>query len=456
MTTKSEPNAPERIWIRGWMGMRLYFLEPQDTPTATEYIRVLPTAGTEVSELAREAAKRITRQITNTEFDWASLAGARGDSDFIAGEKALIKIATIISSVFARSQKMAVNEAKGVDSSVVIPEDSSESADGPNSACALCGGPHDFDTSVPSAVWNRVIRAKGLPEYLCTTCIVREFVRAGEGFTAQLWNEEFYGTTIEVVIDGKNANDAALVSDENTAYRVRIEELENVIKGLGDVIDGRTTSIEEVRRSLAARNSITQDSGTASGLSQHVPDHSSSSLCPKCQQEGNDLGKWFECEPCNWEWGYREPEVSESIQATLAEIRDRRDKANRQRFTGSHSNYPRWGDIDLLLSIIDSLTRSIPKAETAHWYAPESCPMCWHVLCKCCFVNPSTQGRVLKCCKCQYQTDYQRLPCAVCSHDLGVGVFGVCIALDCFCKCAFLSASSAPSAEPVQNQEERK
>lgn len=98
-----------------------------------------------------------------------------------------------------------------------------------NPPCALCGGPHDFDTSVPSAVWNRVIRTKGLPEYLCTTCIVREFVKDGEGFTAQLWNEEFYGVPIEMIVNGKNANDAALVSDENTAYRVRIEKLETAL-----------------------------------------------------------------------------------------------------------------------------------------------------------------------------------------------------------------------------------
>lgn len=108
-----------------------------------------------------------------------------------------------------------------------VPKDSSERVDR-KTPCALCGGPHDFDTSVPSAAWNRVIRPQGLPEHLCTTCIVREFVRAGTGFTAQLYNEEFSGVPIEVVVNSKNANDAALVSDENTAYRVRIEELENV------------------------------------------------------------------------------------------------------------------------------------------------------------------------------------------------------------------------------------
>lgn len=67
--------------------------------------------------------------------------------------------------------------------------------------CAQCGGPHDFDTSVDSEIWNRVIRAKELPEYLCTTCIVREFAKAGESFSAKLWGEEFKGTPITVAIN---------------------------------------------------------------------------------------------------------------------------------------------------------------------------------------------------------------------------------------------------------------
>ena len=65
-------------------------------------------------------------------------------------------------------------------------------------ACVGCGGPHPFDTTLPSPTWNRVIRAAGLPDYLCTTCIVRAFVLAGEGFTAELWGEAFTGTPIEV------------------------------------------------------------------------------------------------------------------------------------------------------------------------------------------------------------------------------------------------------------------
>lgn len=94
--------------------------------------------------------------------------------------------------------------------------------------CAQCGGPHEFDTSIPSVVWNRIIRASSLPDYLCTTCIVRAFATAGEGFTATLWGEDFNGVPIEVIVNGQNAQDAAAISEENTRLRVRIQELEEV------------------------------------------------------------------------------------------------------------------------------------------------------------------------------------------------------------------------------------
>jgi len=64
--------------------------------------------------------------------------------------------------------------------------------------CQGCGGIYRFDTTIDSETWNRVIRANGLPEFLCSACIIREFVRRGEGFTATLWGEEFNGTEITV------------------------------------------------------------------------------------------------------------------------------------------------------------------------------------------------------------------------------------------------------------------
>lgn len=59
---------------------------------------------------------------------------------------------------------------------------------------------------------------------------MREFVNAGEGFTAQLWGDEFIGVSIEVVVNGKNANDAALVSDENNRLRVQSRKLREALR----------------------------------------------------------------------------------------------------------------------------------------------------------------------------------------------------------------------------------
>lgn len=87
-------------------------------------------------------------------------------------------------------------------------------------SCGGCGGPHAFDTSIPSAVWNRVIRAKGLSEYLCMSCIVREFVKVGRSFTAELSGSGFSGVPIEIRVRGEVAQDASVVSDENNRLRV--------------------------------------------------------------------------------------------------------------------------------------------------------------------------------------------------------------------------------------------
>jgi hypothetical protein len=101
----------------------------------------------------------------------------------------------------------------------------------PTPACSGCGGPHPFDTTVPSVVWNAVVRAQGLPEYLCLTCIVEVFARAEQSFTADLIGGPFHGLPIEVRIQGQVATDAARISDENTALRARLLELERTACG---------------------------------------------------------------------------------------------------------------------------------------------------------------------------------------------------------------------------------
>lgn len=69
---------------------------------------------------------------------------------------------------------------------------------GSESKCGGCGGPYLFDTSVPSALWNKVVRARGGSEYLCVACVVRRFAEARESFTAELWGSGLDGLTMTV------------------------------------------------------------------------------------------------------------------------------------------------------------------------------------------------------------------------------------------------------------------
>src|SRR5688572_5902717 len=98
--------------------------------------------------------------------------------------------------------------------------------------CGGCGGPHQFDTSVPSATWNAVIRTKGLSEFLCTNCILLEFVREGKSFTAELYGLGLHGTPVEFRVAGQVAKDAALVQDENNALRWKLHEAEAQVAAL--------------------------------------------------------------------------------------------------------------------------------------------------------------------------------------------------------------------------------
>lgn len=66
--------------------------------------------------------------------------------------------------------------------------------------CQQCGGTHAFDMSLPSDVWNRVIRGGGYPDTLCSSCIIRAFAVAGESFTATLWGDNLEGIRITVTL----------------------------------------------------------------------------------------------------------------------------------------------------------------------------------------------------------------------------------------------------------------
>jgi hypothetical protein len=95
-----------------------------------------------------------------------------------------------------------------------------------NPPCSLCGGPHPYDTSIPSVLWNRVIRGRGLPDYLCMTCIVKAFAETGESFTANLTCGA-PGTMVEVVINGAASNGADLLEAENTELRMALWSIQD-------------------------------------------------------------------------------------------------------------------------------------------------------------------------------------------------------------------------------------
>jgi hypothetical protein len=92
--------------------------------------------------------------------------------------------------------------------------------------CQGCGGVYRFDTSVPSVLWNRVIRAQGLPEYLCTACILRAFAKAGVSFTAELCGDEFDRLPIEFTINGAESTAVLEVQDENNDLRCSLRDVE--------------------------------------------------------------------------------------------------------------------------------------------------------------------------------------------------------------------------------------
>jgi hypothetical protein len=96
--------------------------------------------------------------------------------------------------------------------------------------CSLCGGPHRFDTTVPSVVWNEAIRAAGLPEYLCATCIIEQFAKRNESFNCELWGGAFNGLPVAVHFNSRRARGSVRVVEENNDLRVRLSEAERACK----------------------------------------------------------------------------------------------------------------------------------------------------------------------------------------------------------------------------------
>lgn len=121
--------------------------------------------------------------------------------------------------------------------------------------CGICGGPCLFDTVIPSPVWNQVIRANELPEYLCAACIIQQFAKRDVSFACELWGAEFNGLTLAVHVNNRRARYGKLLSDANTDLRRRLSEAERACERLRKERDMACESIlREVTEAIEAEH----------------------------------------------------------------------------------------------------------------------------------------------------------------------------------------------------------
>ncbi len=126
--------------------------------------------------------------------------------------------------------------------------------------CLGCGGPHRYDATVPSPLWNRVVRAAGGPEHLCAACVLLAFARAGEGFTATLWGVGLDGVAITVGVGARDALGRAVASavqaleTENTALRAELGAGAEATRALRTALSEQQVAVEaklsEIRERL--------------------------------------------------------------------------------------------------------------------------------------------------------------------------------------------------------------
>lgn len=149
----------------------------------------------------------------------------------------------------------------------------------PDPPCGLCGGPCLFDTVVPSAVWNDVIRSAGLPEYLCAACILQEFAKRDVSFTCELIGGGFHMLPVSVHFNSRRARTAQRVSEENTDLRYRLRQAEDACQRFREQYEAaRVAAVRQINivepnmdQHFGALRVYEAAFGTATWLPQIVP-----------------------------------------------------------------------------------------------------------------------------------------------------------------------------------------
>lgn len=135
--------------------------------------------------------------------------------------------------------------------------------EGGDGRCLSCHGPHLFDTSVPSPLWNRVIRENGLPEYLCASCVIKAFVQARTSFIAELYGPDVDGEQvprIAVAVDEIPVTDSyGHLQAANRELQERIRELEAERERILATSHSWESEAQAVRKVLGGRVDITPD-----------------------------------------------------------------------------------------------------------------------------------------------------------------------------------------------------
>jgi hypothetical protein len=115
--------------------------------------------------------------------------------------------------------------------------------------CNGCGGPCPYEMSIPSVLWNRVIRADGPEgdnEYLCPTCIIHAFAGARVSFAAILSGDGVSGVHLEVSFDGESGLLGALASVQEENNRLRLDVARLQVKARSE--DRRMAASWDTRR----------------------------------------------------------------------------------------------------------------------------------------------------------------------------------------------------------------
>lgn len=123
--------------------------------------------------------------------------------------------------------------------------------------CGGCGGKHGFDTSVPSPLWNAVIRRAGLSDYLCAACILKAFAQAETSFSAVLYGDDLAGIPIVVEVNGEAAHGAMELVEQNNSLRAQLTAIGKALRAYPD------SDLASLAETVATRNEALEAQLTA-------------------------------------------------------------------------------------------------------------------------------------------------------------------------------------------------